>query len=83
MTLSATQEPGVAEQVTFASASEMKLAGINWAFSPVADVNSDARNPVIGKRTICAIYHCMASNPVPPEKALDRSVMVRSPYVCL
>ncbi len=39
---------GFAENVSRATARELSLAGINWAYSPVADVNSDPRNPVIG-----------------------------------
>ncbi|KAF7370838.1 Glycoside hydrolase family 3 protein [Mycena sanguinolenta] len=49
MALAATGSPAVAEQVSFASGRELNLVGINWAYSPVADVNSDPRNPVIGK----------------------------------
>ncbi|KAK7031366.1 glycoside hydrolase family 3 protein [Favolaschia claudopus] len=51
MALAATGSPAVAEQVSFAIGKELKLAGINWAYSPVADVNSDSRNPVIGVRS--------------------------------
>ncbi|KAJ7090595.1 glycoside hydrolase family 3 protein [Mycena crocata] len=51
MTLAATGSPAIAEEVSFASGTELKLAGINWAYSPVADVNSDPRNPVIGVRS--------------------------------
>ena len=70
MALAATASTELAQRVTFASASEMKMAGINWAYvlycqqqisvplssnptsySPVADVNSDPRNPVIGVRS--------------------------------
>lgn len=49
MALAATGDPGIAKSCSFATAREMKLAGINWAYSPVADVNSDHRNPVIGE----------------------------------
>lgn len=49
MALAATGSTDLAEEVTAASGKEMRLAGINWAYSPVADVNSDHRNPVIGK----------------------------------
>lgn len=49
MALAATGDPELANLCSFATAREMKLAGINWAYSPVADVNSDHRNPVIGK----------------------------------
>jgi beta-N-acetylhexosaminidase len=48
MALAAIGEVEVAEKVSAAAAKELKLAGINWVYSPVADVNSDARNPVIG-----------------------------------
>lgn len=49
MALAATGNPELAKLCSLATAREMKLAGINWAYSPVADVNSDRRNPVIGK----------------------------------
>ncbi|KIJ60448.1 glycoside hydrolase family 3 protein [Hydnomerulius pinastri MD-312] len=51
MALAATGQPEIARACSAASAKEMKLAGINWAYSPVADVNSDHRNPVIGVRS--------------------------------
>ncbi|KAH7911793.1 glycoside hydrolase family 3 protein [Hygrophoropsis aurantiaca] len=51
MALAATNSTTIAEQCSAASAREMKLAGINWAYSPVADINSDPRNPVIGVRS--------------------------------
>ncbi|KAI9461991.1 glycoside hydrolase family 3 protein [Lactarius psammicola] len=51
MALAAVGSPDVAERITEASARELKLVGINWAYSPVGDVNSDPRNPVIGVRS--------------------------------
>jgi len=51
MTLAATGSSVLAEQVAHATGRELKLVGINWAYSPVADVNSDPRNPVIGVRS--------------------------------
>ncbi|KAG8215270.1 glycoside hydrolase family 3 protein [Butyriboletus roseoflavus] len=51
MALAATGDPGIAKLCSLGTAREMKLAGINWAYSPVADVNSDHRNPVIGVRS--------------------------------
>jgi len=50
MALAATGDEELVHDVTFASAQEMKEVGINWVYSPVADVNSDHRNPVIGVR---------------------------------
>jgi hypothetical protein len=54
MALAATGDLDLAREVSQASARELKLAGVNWAFSPVADVNSDPRNPVIGLN--CSSY---------------------------
>lgn len=48
MAMAATANVELTEEVAAATAQELKLAGINWVFSPVADVNSDSRNPVIG-----------------------------------
>ncbi|KAH9016811.1 glycoside hydrolase family 3 protein [Lactarius hengduanensis] len=48
MALAAAGSPDVAERIAEASALELKLAGINWAYSPVGDVNSDPRDPAIG-----------------------------------
>src|ERR1043166_1407410 len=49
--IAATGDPGLAYQAGRASAAELALAGINVNFAPVLDVNSNPRNPVIGKRS--------------------------------
>lgn len=49
MALGATGDPDLAELVNATIAREMRLAGINWAFSPVCDLNSDPHNPIVGK----------------------------------
>ncbi|KJA13529.1 glycoside hydrolase family 3 protein [Hypholoma sublateritium FD-334 SS-4] len=51
MALAATGSPDLAQRVGGASAAELKAVGINWVYSPVADVNTDSRNPVIGVRS--------------------------------
>ncbi|EJF60110.1 glycoside hydrolase [Dichomitus squalens LYAD-421 SS1] len=51
MALAATGSPEIAGEVSTATGKELKAAGINWVYSPVADVNSDPRNPVIGVRS--------------------------------
>jgi beta-N-acetylhexosaminidase len=51
MALAATDSIEISEKVYAATGKEMHLAGINWAYSPVCDVNSDPRNPVIGVRS--------------------------------
>ena len=49
MALAATGSPELAYKTSQAIAQELKYVGIHWAFGPVADVNSDPRNPVIGE----------------------------------
>ncbi|TFK37649.1 glycoside hydrolase family 3 protein [Crucibulum laeve] len=51
MAIAAIGSIDMAEAVAGATANELRLAGINWAYSPVADVNSDPLNPVIGVRS--------------------------------
>ena len=51
MCIAATGSTELAEKVTGASGAELKLAGINWVYSPVADVNTNPSNPVIGPRS--------------------------------
>ncbi|KIY66736.1 glycoside hydrolase family 3 protein [Cylindrobasidium torrendii FP15055 ss-10] len=51
MALGATGDPELAERVYAASAAQLRLLGVHWAYGPVADVNLDARNPVIGVRS--------------------------------
>ncbi|KIJ43009.1 glycoside hydrolase family 3 protein [Sphaerobolus stellatus SS14] len=51
MAIAATGDPGLAELVNTVTGREMKLAGLNWDYSPVCDINSDPRNPVIGVRS--------------------------------
>ncbi|KAF8586988.1 glycoside hydrolase family 3 protein [Ramaria rubella] len=51
MAQAATGQPEITELVNTSTGREMQLAGINWAFSPVCDINSDPRNPVIGVRS--------------------------------
>ena len=49
MALAATGSPELTYKTSHAIAQELKYVGIQWAFGPVADVNSDPRNPVIGQ----------------------------------
>lgn len=51
MCIAATGSTELAEEITTASGAELKLAGINWIYSPVADVNTNPKNPVIGPRS--------------------------------
>ncbi len=48
--IGATNDPALARAVARATGEELRALGVNLDFAPVADVNIDPRNPVIGKR---------------------------------
>jgi beta-N-acetylhexosaminidase len=49
--LGVADDPALTEQVAASIASELAVVGINFDFAPVADVNSNPDNPVIGIRS--------------------------------
>jgi beta-N-acetylhexosaminidase len=51
LALGAAGDPSLTEQVARAIGAELAAIGIDLNFAPVADVNSDPRNPVIGVRS--------------------------------
>jgi beta-N-acetylhexosaminidase len=51
MAIAATRDLEAAEQAASITAMEAKAIGFNWNFSPVADVNTNSFNPVIGVRS--------------------------------
>ncbi len=50
MGLGAAFDPGVAFDAARVTAREARAMGVNWVLAPVADVNTNPRNPVIGVR---------------------------------
>lgn len=48
--IGATKNPDIAEQVASAIAREIASLGFNMNFAPVADINTNPENPVIGER---------------------------------
>jgi beta-N-acetylhexosaminidase len=51
MALGATDDPALVERIGYAIGRELRALGINTDFAPVADVNNNPRNPVIGTRS--------------------------------
>jgi beta-N-acetylhexosaminidase len=51
MAIAATRDLKAAEQAASITAIESKAMGFNWNYSPVADVNTNPFNPVIGVRS--------------------------------
>ena len=54
MGLGATGSLALVEQAAYVTGIEAKAIGINWVLGPVADVNSNPHNPVIGARSFGA-----------------------------
>ena len=54
MAVGATRDTGRAEALASATAAELAAVGINLDYAPVADVNTNADNPVIGIRSFGA-----------------------------
>jgi beta-N-acetylhexosaminidase len=50
MALGAAADPEIAAQAAALLAAELVAVGVNWTLAPVADVNNNPRNPVIGTR---------------------------------
>ncbi|NUP83677.1 MAG: beta-hexosaminidase [Nonomuraea sp.] len=48
--IGATGEPALSRAVAKATGEELRVLGVNLDFAPVADVNVNPRNPVIGRR---------------------------------
>lgn len=51
MALGATGDPSNAYKVALATAETLKSFGVNMNYAPIADVNSEPKNPVIGVRS--------------------------------
>ncbi|MFZ9596148.1 MAG: beta-N-acetylhexosaminidase [Bdellovibrionia bacterium] len=49
--IGATQSPKLAFEISEIIAQELKAVGVNLNFCPVADINTDPKNPVIGNRS--------------------------------
>ena len=51
MAFGAIGDPKAAEQFGAVTAEEARAVGIQWAFAPVADINSNPQNPIINTRS--------------------------------
>jgi beta-N-acetylhexosaminidase len=60
LTLGATGDTGLARRYGRALATESRMLGIHVNFSPVVDVNTNPRNPIIGQRALGSDPHRVA-----------------------
>ncbi|MEB3298145.1 MAG: glycoside hydrolase family 3 N-terminal domain-containing protein [Candidatus Sericytochromatia bacterium] len=65
MALAATGDMAAVREAASLTAREARLRGVNWAFAPVADVNSNPRNPIINMRSFgsqpAAVAACVSA----------------------
>ncbi|MEB3236656.1 MAG: glycoside hydrolase family 3 N-terminal domain-containing protein [Candidatus Sericytochromatia bacterium] len=65
MALAATGDAEAIRAAARLTAVEARARGVNWAFAPVADVNSNPRNPIINMRSFgsepAAVSDCVAT----------------------
>ncbi|MFC6882635.1 glycoside hydrolase family 3 protein [Actinomadura yumaensis] len=54
MGLGAARDPGLARDAARITAAEARAMGFQWNYAPVADVNTNPRNPIIGVRSFGA-----------------------------
>ncbi len=73
MGLGATGSFALVEQAAYVTGIEAKAIGINWVLGPVADVNSNPQNPVIGSRSFGADPEHVANCVTAYLKGLQRA----------
>lgn len=62
MALAATPDPDASVRTAVAiTAAELRSFGVNWNFAPVADVNDEPANPVIGSRSFSSDHARVSS----------------------
>lgn len=59
-------------------ANDCKKAGIHWNFTPVADINNNPENPVIGYRSFGSDKHNVASKAIALAKGLQSNGILTS-----
>jgi beta-N-acetylhexosaminidase len=73
MALGASGDPNLTESVYALAGAELAALGINLDFAPVADVNSNPHNPVIGTRSFGAQPDVVALHAAAAIRGLHRS----------
>lgn len=71
ITLGATHDPKLVYEVGNRIGADCKAAGIHWNFAPVADVNNNPNNPVIGYRSFGSKKKEVSTNAIAFTKGLQ------------
>ncbi|WP_297762922.1 glycoside hydrolase family 3 N-terminal domain-containing protein [uncultured Muriicola sp.] len=71
ITLGAAHDPQLVYEVGKKVGSDCKAAGIHWNFAPVADVNNNPNNPVIGYRSFGSNKKDVSTNAIAFSKGLQ------------
>lgn len=73
MGLGATGDPAITGQAAAVAGTEAAAFGVNWSFGPVADLNTNAANPVIGVRSFGADEQAITAHTSAYTAALQRA----------
>jgi beta-N-acetylhexosaminidase len=73
MGLGATGDPDLTAQAATTAGTEAAAFGVNWSFGPVADLNTNPANPVIGVRSFGADEVAVASHTAAYSVALQQT----------
>ncbi len=73
ITLGAAHDPQLVYEVGKKVGSDCKAAGIHWNFAPVADVNNNPNNPVIGYRSFGSNKKDVSTNAIAFSKGLQEA----------
>ncbi|MFB4162362.1 glycoside hydrolase family 3 protein [Alteribacillus sp. JSM 102045] len=79
MGIAATQNVKAAEEIASVTAQEAKAAGFNWNYSPVADVNTNPANPVIGVRSFGENTELVSDMTVAHVKGYQKNGVLSTP----
>lgn len=76
MTLGAIQDKALIKEMAAKVAEDCRRMGINWDFAPVADVNTNPKNPIIGNRSFGSeVANVVSSAAAYTEGLQDNSVL--------
>jgi len=73
LTLGAIRRSGSIEEMGYAAGRQLRAIGVNVSFSPVADINNNPFNPVIGDRSFGEDREIVADHAIAYMKGLGRA----------
>ena len=76
--LAKTHDTKLVEEVGYAIGAELRELGIHWSFAPVADINSNPKNPIINIRSFGETAEEVTKYSVSLHRGLERARIISS-----